>query len=96
MALPRPWKRLFDRLEHFPRITNKVPHLLCELGDLLLEIDSAKSEGYIPGLLYLDTARVIHPIEDKLPFGLQEKWMIHGTRFNAIPSIFSFCSLYLK
>lgn len=74
-------RALFDKLERFPRITNKDPHLLRDLGDLLLEIDSAKSEGYIPGLLYLDTARGIHPIVDKLPFGLQEKWMTCGTRY---------------
>ncbi|KAI4892131.1 hypothetical protein NFI96_008825, partial [Prochilodus magdalenae] len=74
-------KALFDKLERFPSITNKDPHLLRDLGDLLLEIDSAKSEGYIPGLFYLDTARGIHPIVDKLPFGLQEKWMTHGTKY---------------
>lgn len=74
-------KALFDRLERFPRITNKDPHQLRDLGDLLLEIDSAKSEGYVPGLLYLDTARGIHPIVDKLPFGLQEKWMTYGTKY---------------
>lgn len=74
-------KALFDKLERFPRITNKDPHLLRDIGDFLLEIDSVKSEGYIPGLLYLDTARGIHPIVEKLPFGLQEKWMTHRTRY---------------
>lgn len=74
-------KALFDRLEHFPKITNKEPQLLLEFGDLLMEIDSAKSEGYIPGLLYLDTARGILPLVEKLPFSLQEKWITHGTRY---------------
>lgn len=32
-------KALFEMIEFFPRISNKNPHLLCELGDFLLEID---------------------------------------------------------
>ena len=81
-------KVLFDRLESFPRITNKDPHLLRELGDLLSEIDSANSGGHIPGLLYLDTSCVIHPIVDKLPFGLQEKWMTSAKLSNTHRSYF--------
>lgn len=80
-------KALFDKLERFPRISNKDPHLLHDLGDLLLEIDSAKSEGYIPGLLFLDTACEILPIVDKFPFSLQEKWMSHGTRYKQEPLV---------
>lgn len=90
-------RALFDRLERFPRIPNKDPHLLRDLGDLLLEIDSAKSEGHIPGLLYLDAARGIHPIVDKLPFSLQEKWLTHRVQTRTsgvIPSILCFRSLY--
>lgn len=37
-------RALLDSLEHFPRISNKDPHLLRDLGDLLLEINSATFE----------------------------------------------------
>lgn len=80
-------KALLDRLERFPRISNKDPYLLRELQDLLLEIEAAKDEGYIPGLLYLDTARGIHPVVEKLPFGLQERWMTYGSKYKEEHSV---------
>ncbi len=46
-----------------------------------MKIQSAMSEGYIPGLLYLDTIRGVHPLVDKLPFSLQEKLMTLGTKY---------------
>ncbi|KAG7523181.1 hypothetical protein JOB18_041139 [Solea senegalensis] len=49
-------RALFERLENFPKFSNKDPQKLRELGDLLTELNSAKSEGYLPGLSYLDTA----------------------------------------
>ncbi|KAK0143479.1 hypothetical protein N1851_018391 [Merluccius polli] len=42
-------KALLDKLERFPKITNKDPLKLRELGDLLRELESAKLEG--PGSL---------------------------------------------
>ncbi|RXN19676.1 hypothetical protein ROHU_025549 [Labeo rohita] len=54
---------------------------LHELSDLLMEIESAKADGYPPGLSYLDTARGINPIVQKLPFNLQEKWLSHGAAY---------------
>lgn len=45
---------LLRRVEDFPRISNKDNVRLKELGDLLLELDYAKEEGYFPGLAYLD------------------------------------------
>ncbi|XP_060793215.1 uncharacterized protein LOC132896416 [Neoarius graeffei] len=72
---------LFGKLERFPKVLNKEPKRLWELGDLLLEIEAAKEDGYLPGLRYLDTARGINPILEKLPFNLQEKWMVHGTKY---------------
>ncbi len=51
---------------------------LRELGDLLRELQSAKQEGYLPGLAYLDTSPGVNPIVEKLPYGLQEKWMAQG------------------
>ncbi|XP_063758758.1 uncharacterized protein LOC134877255 [Eleginops maclovinus] len=72
---------LFNKLERFPKFSNKEPKRLRELGDLLLEIQAGKEDGFLPGLAYLDTARGIHPILEKLPFNLQEKWMVQGTRY---------------
>ncbi|KAL3983520.1 RNA-binding protein Musashi [Sarotherodon galilaeus] len=72
---------LLNRLDRFPKISYKDPQLLRELQDLLLEIDAAKSEGYIPGLLYLDTARGINPVVEKLPYAMQEKWMNYGSKY---------------
>lgn len=66
-------KALLDKLEQFPRIGNKDPLKLRELGDLLQELESAKLEGYLPGLAYLDTSWGVNPIVEKLPYALQEK-----------------------
>ena len=72
---------LLKRLEDFPRLTNKEPRQLRELGDLLLELESAKWSGLTPGLAYLDTARGVNPIVEKLPFNLQERWVTQGSRY---------------
>ncbi|KAL1267084.1 hypothetical protein QQF64_002759 [Cirrhinus molitorella] len=72
-------KALFTKIETFPKISAKDHHNLQELGDLLLKIEAAKSGGDLPGLTYLDTARGVNPIVQKLPFGLQEKWMMQGS-----------------
>ncbi|KAI3374199.1 hypothetical protein L3Q82_006053 [Scortum barcoo] len=40
-----------------------------------------KSEGYLPGLSYLDTARGVNPIVEKLPHSLQEKWLAKGSQY---------------
>ncbi|XP_057705631.1 uncharacterized protein LOC130923721 [Corythoichthys intestinalis] len=72
---------LFQRLQTFPRISNKDTHLLQELADLLLELSYAKSESYLPGLSFLDTPRGINPIVEKLPYGLQESWVTQGTKY---------------
>ncbi len=70
---------LFNKLERFPKLSNKDPRRLRELGDLILELQTAKVEGYLPGLTYLDTSRGISSILEKLPYSLQEKWMLQGT-----------------
>lgn len=72
---------LFQRLQTFPKISNKDAHLLQELADLLLELEYAQSESYLPGLSFLDTPRGINPIVEKLPYGLQESWVKHGTKY---------------
>ncbi|XP_056290659.1 uncharacterized protein LOC130206630 [Pseudoliparis swirei] len=72
---------LMKRLEDFPRVSNKDPRQLRELGDLLQELESAKWSGLTPGLAYLDSARGVKPIVEKLPYGLQEKWVTQGSRY---------------
>ncbi|XP_054591066.2 uncharacterized protein [Nothobranchius furzeri] len=72
---------LFQRLDSFPKITAKDHVRLRELGDLLTEIQGAKEDGFLTGLTYLDTSRGIGPIVDKLPYGLQEKWVSSGSGF---------------
>ncbi|XP_055061254.2 uncharacterized protein [Misgurnus anguillicaudatus] len=72
---------LLQRLENFPRVLNKDFIKLRELGDLLTELQAAKQDGYLPGLTYLDTARGLNPIVEKLPYFLQEKWLSHGMKY---------------
>ncbi|KAK0152820.1 hypothetical protein N1851_005646 [Merluccius polli] len=72
---------LFKRLDSFPKISNRDHRKLRELGDLLMELEAAKSDGDLPGLTYLDTARGINPIVHKLPYNLQERWLSHGSKF---------------
>ena len=72
---------LFSRLESFPKAGPKDSHLLQELANLLLELEAAKNEGYLPGLSFLDTSRGINPIVEKLPSGLQESWVREGSRY---------------
>ncbi|XP_067279206.1 uncharacterized protein [Pseudorasbora parva] len=72
---------LLKKLEDFPKLGNKDSHKLRELGDILLELECAKIEGYLPGLAYLDTAHGLKPIVEKLPYSLQERWVTEGFRY---------------
>ncbi len=46
---------LLRKLEEFPRISNRDGQRLRELGDMLLELESAKTGGHLPGLAILDS-----------------------------------------
>ena len=48
---------LFRKLDAFPKIGNREYTKLRELGDLLMEVQAAKDNAYLPGLSYLDTPR---------------------------------------
>ena len=72
---------LFNRLDNFPHLSARDNLKLRELSDLLMELLAAKNDGYLPGLAYLDTPRGIKPIVEKLPTGLQEKWLNVGSRY---------------
>lgn len=72
---------LFKRLDSFLRLSAKDNIKLRELSDLLMELLAAKNDGYLPGLAYLDTPRGIKPIVEKLPPGLQDKWLLTGSQY---------------
>lgn len=72
---------LLQKLENFPKISNKDGQRLRELGDILREVESAKASGHLPGLAYLDTARGVNPIVEKLPYNLQERWIGQGSKY---------------
>ncbi|XP_061908561.1 uncharacterized protein LOC133653372 isoform X2 [Entelurus aequoreus] len=72
---------LFKRIDMFPKITSKDYTKLRKFSDLLMEMQSAKAEGDLPGLAFLDTARGLNPIVQKLPFNLQERWITVGAKY---------------
>lgn len=72
---------LFKRIDSFPKIVNRDGFKLTKLGDLLMELQAAKAEGDLPGLAFLDTPRGVNPVVLKLPFRLQEKWVLAGTAY---------------
>lgn len=55
---------LFKKLVAFPKVSSRDYAKLRELGDLRLELQTAKDDGYLPGLAYLDTARGINRAVD--------------------------------
>ncbi|XP_026010119.1 uncharacterized protein LOC113013438 [Astatotilapia calliptera] len=72
---------LFQKVDSFPKITLKEPYKLRDLADLMLELETAKLDGYLPGLTYLDTSRGIQAIVEKLPYNLQERSMNICSRY---------------
>ncbi|KAM4023316.1 uncharacterized protein ACNLHF_028069 [Anomaloglossus baeobatrachus] len=74
-------RAVFKRIDDFPRISNKGLQKLRELSDLLMEVQVAKCEGDLQGLAFLDTARGVNPIVQKLPYNLQEKCLTHGSTY---------------
>ncbi|XP_077398494.1 uncharacterized protein LOC144033943 [Vanacampus margaritifer] len=87
---------LFSKIEKFPKLSRKDPQRLQELSDMVSELEAAKQDGYLPGLTYLDTSRGVGEIVDKLPFYLQEKWIMVGTKYKedhgvAFPPFSFFC-----
>lgn len=72
---------LLKKTEDFPKVANRENQHLRELGDLLLELQAAKLNGYLPGLSHLDTAHGVNPILAKLPYNLQERWVTVASKF---------------
>ncbi|XP_048249047.1 uncharacterized protein LOC125378158 [Haliotis rufescens] len=78
-----------NKLAAFPRLTYKNSELLYELSDLLSEVESIKGQDEYKALLsYFDSSAGVIPIVNKLPYGLQERWTSHATRYkrtNKVP-----------
>ncbi|XP_034547118.1 uncharacterized protein LOC117818374 isoform X1 [Notolabrus celidotus] len=72
---------LLKKIDDFPKITAKDNHKLRQLGDTLMELEAARADGYLPGLMYLNTSRGVSPIVQKLPYNLQERWITVGSRY---------------
>lgn len=72
---------LFKRIDSFPKITNRDDTKLRKFSDILLELQCAKVDGDLPGLSFLDTARGINLIVQKLPPNLQERWASVGSNY---------------
>lgn len=66
---------LLKQIDNFPKITNRDYVKLRKFSDILTELQSAKKEGDLPGLSFLDSAMGLKPSVQKLPFYLQEKWV---------------------
>lgn len=96
IGLERLWERLDDRygcpyliekalkrkLDRFPKLSNKDYKKLCELTDILAEIQSTKEDDQYHDLLaYYDTSSGVIPIVRKLPHSLQEKWPSRAVRY---------------
>ncbi|XP_073510708.1 uncharacterized protein [Phyllobates terribilis] len=52
-----------------------------------MELYVAKTQGDLMGLTFLDTARGVNPIVQKLPYNLQDKWLMHGSRYKQINNV---------
>ncbi|XP_068209384.1 uncharacterized protein [Palaemon carinicauda] len=97
-GLQRLWQRLDERygtpemveasiknkLAQFPKLTNKENKRLYELPDILSEIEYYKENPKLRCLLaYFDSSSGIKPIVSKLPYGLQEKWVMRASRYKS-------------
>ena len=61
------------KLTGFPKVGFGENKKLHELGDLLLELQCAKTDGGCPGLKILDEPTYIKPVVAKLPNDIQDR-----------------------
>ncbi|XP_022111523.1 uncharacterized protein LOC110990734, partial [Acanthaster planci] len=69
------------RIEDFPKLSQRDNDKLLQYGHLLMEIEYVKDGGNCPGLLHLDSGRGLRRLVQKLPYNLQEKWLMEGARY---------------
>jgi hypothetical protein len=73
---------LKHKLDSFPKISSKDPKRLYDLLDILTEIESVKENPrYAILLSYFDSSSGVTPIINKLPYGLQEKWISQAAKY---------------
>ena len=70
-----------DKLKSFPRIATRDNKRLQEFGDLLLELQCAKSDGGLTGLKILDEPTYLRPLVSKLADDLQGRWQRHAYKY---------------
>lgn len=71
-----------SKLLSFPKLGNKDHQKLCDLSDILMEMQFLKEDPkYSAMLAYLDSSSGIRPIISKLPYGLQEKWTSRAVKY---------------
>ena len=69
---------------NFPTLTNKDSSLLYDLLDIISEIEYQKENPKLGCLLaYFDSSSGINLIVDKLPYGLEEKWITRASRYKS-------------
>ena len=115
MACSRIWERLHDRfaapeiveaslknkLDKFPRLSNKDTTQLYDLCDILSQIESLKTNPIYSTLFaYYDASSGINPIVAKLPFNLQEKWISKAMNYKSTHGVpyppFTFFTKFVK
>ena len=90
------WMRLYERfgspeiiesvlkkkLYKFPSLTNRGNKKLYDLSDLLEQISSLVEDPlYSVSLSYFNSSTGVMPIIQKLPYHLQNKWVMHATKY---------------
>ncbi|XP_071944669.1 uncharacterized protein [Antedon mediterranea] len=74
-------KDIQTRIETFPKMNTWEAEKIMLFSQLMNEIQYMKEEGIYPGLAALDSARGLHPLVEKLPNNLQEKWCMTGSQY---------------
>ena len=72
---------LFNLVESFTKLSNRVSLRLREYGYLITELLSDKEDENLPGFVFLQTARGLHLLVAKLLFPLQ-KWITVSSKYN--------------
>lgn len=72
---------LLKKVDDFPKITAKDNHKLRELRNILMELEAARANGYLPGFSCLNTSRGVSPIIQTLAHNLQERRLKVGTLY---------------
>ena len=75
------------RIDEFPKLSQRDGNKLLQFSHLLLEIQFLKEDSDCPGLLHLDSGRGLRPLVQKLPPGMQEKWLMHGAHYKEMHKV---------